>query len=93
MKTITYAIAMAESPPKDIGDAFLEEHNAQVFGRNSEEELDQKDRYSLHAMPLTRAGNEIAAILNWDPSKEALQRFEEALRQQGENLKPAKMNL
>ena len=93
MGPVCYAISMADNPPKDVADAFLEEQNAPPFGRDGEDEdeIGGKGRYSLHAMPLTRAGNEIATLLDWQPSKNAIKRFEEALRQQGENLKAVGM--
>ena len=86
MGSVRYAISMADNPPKDIADAFVEGQNAPPFGRNADSNGGD-GRYSLHAMPLTRAGNEIAALLDWKPSQESIERFEEALRQQGENLK------
>lgn len=87
MGQVRYAISMADNPPKDVADSFLEGQNAPPFGRDDENDIGGEGRYSLHAMPLTRAGNEIAALLDWQPSESAIKRFEEALRQQGENLK------
>jgi len=91
MGPVRYAISMADNPPKDVADAFLEGQNAPPFGRDGEDDVGGEGRYSLHAMPLTRAGNEIAALLDWQPSEDAIKRFEEALRQQGENLKAVGM--